>query len=155
MVALNLVAVGYGSTNFVPFWALAKMFGLWAAVCLPLAVGGTIMGRRFGAVPSAPARVNPVPRPIPVRPWYRSPRFVCLLAGFLPFGSIFIETYFIFSSVSGTSCPRLAFAFAHCPAARRCPEPHASPPTTARRSSPRTSSTTCSASCSPCTSSSR
>jgi transmembrane 9 superfamily protein 3 len=41
-----------------------------------------------------------VARPIPQRPFLRSPTFVCLLAGFLPFGSIFIETYFIFSSFS-------------------------------------------------------
>lgn len=94
------MAVSYGSTNVVPVWAMAKMFAIWAVVSLPLAVCGTILGRRFGSAAGAPLRVNPVPRPIPARPWYRSATFVCLLAGFLPFGSIFIETYFIFSSFS-------------------------------------------------------
>ena len=100
LLALNAVAVGYGSTSVVPFWAMAKMFAIWAVVSLPLAVCGTISGRRFGFAAGTPLRVNPVARPIPSRPWYRSPTFVCLLAGFLPFGSIFIETYFIFSSFS-------------------------------------------------------
>ena len=100
LVALNAVALGYGSTSVVPFWAMAKMFAIWAAVSLPLAVCGTIAGRRFGSSAAAPLRVNPVARPIPARPWFRSAPFVCLLAGFLPFGSIFIETYFIFSSFS-------------------------------------------------------
>jgi transmembrane 9 superfamily protein 3 len=100
LVGLNAVAISYGSTNVVPFWAMAKMFAIWAVVSLPLAVCGTILGRRFGSAAGPPLRVNPVARPIPARPWYRSATFVCLLAGFLPFGSIFIETYFIFSSFS-------------------------------------------------------
>jgi transmembrane 9 superfamily protein 3 len=100
LVALNAIAVSYGSTNVVPVWAMAKMFAIWAVVSLPLAVCGTILGRRFGSAAGPPLRVNPVARPIPVRPWFRSATFVCLLAGFLPFGSIFIETYFIFSSFS-------------------------------------------------------
>ena len=100
ILALNSVAISYGSTNVVSFVSLAKIFGIWAAVSLPLAVCGTISGRRFGGASGAPLRVNPVARPIPQRPFLRSPTFVCLLAGFLPFGSIFIETYFIFSSFS-------------------------------------------------------
>jgi transmembrane 9 superfamily protein 3 len=99
-IALNAVAIAYGSNNVVSLWSLAKMATIWAVVSLPLAVCGTIAGRRFGAGGAAPLRVNPVPRPIPTRPFFRSAAFVCLLAGFLPFGSIFIETYFIFSSFS-------------------------------------------------------
>ena len=37
----------------------------------------------FGSASGAPLRVNPVARPIPARPFLRSPTFVCLLAGFL------------------------------------------------------------------------
>ena len=36
--------------------------------------------------------------PIPSAPWYASPFFIIPVSGILPFGSIFIEMYFIFTS---------------------------------------------------------
>ena len=98
VIALNLVAVGYGTSNVLSFWTVAKIAVIWAFVSLPLVVGGTILGRRFTKKPSIPTRINAIPRPIPSRPWYASSAFVCLVAGILPFGSIFIETYFVFTS---------------------------------------------------------
>jgi hypothetical protein len=62
VLALNGVALSYGSTNVVSFLSLAKIFGIWAAVSLPLAVCGTISGRRFGSAAGPPLRVNPVAR---------------------------------------------------------------------------------------------
>ena len=90
--------MGYGTSNALSFWTIAKVFTIWAFVSLPLLVGGTILGRRFTSAPGAPMRINAVPRPIPARPFYASSTVVCLLAGILPFGSIFIETYFVFTS---------------------------------------------------------
>lgn len=98
ILLLNIVAWAYATTNALSFLTILKIFVLWAFVSLPLNVGGTILGRRFASAPKLPVRVNPVPRPIPVKPWYASPAFVCLLSGLLPFGSIFIETYFVFTS---------------------------------------------------------
>lgn len=98
LVTLNFVALGYGTTNVLSFWTITRMFIIWAFVSLPLAILGTISGRRFASKPAAPSRVNAIPRPIPTRPWYASPWFVCLVSGVLPFGSIFIETYFVFTS---------------------------------------------------------
>ena len=43
-------------------------------------------------------RVNAVPRPIPEKKWYMEPWVIVALGGILPFGSIFIEMYFIFTS---------------------------------------------------------
>ena len=37
-------------------------------------------------------------RPIPVSPWFASPSFVIPCTGLLPFGSIFIEMYFMFTA---------------------------------------------------------
>ncbi|PRP79812.1 hypothetical protein PROFUN_12484, partial [Planoprotostelium fungivorum] len=48
--------------------------------------------------PNNPCRINPVPRQIPEKRWYLSPSAVVLLGGLLPFGSIFIENYFVFTS---------------------------------------------------------
>jgi transmembrane 9 superfamily protein 3 len=42
--------------------------------------------------------LNSIPRPIPLGAWYCSPYFVVPAAGVLPFGSIFIEMYFIFTA---------------------------------------------------------
>jgi Endomembrane protein 70 len=49
-------------------------------------------------VPDNPCRINKIPRMIPERAWYFSPPINVLLGGVLPFGSIFIEMYFIFTS---------------------------------------------------------
>ncbi len=43
-------------------------------------------------------RINQVPRQIPEKRWYLQPWVHILLGGVLPFGSIFIEMYFIFTS---------------------------------------------------------
>lgn len=98
LMLLNVIAVAYQTTNSLSFLTILKVFLLWAFLSLPLTVAGTILGRRFSSKPQLPKRVNQVPRPIPVRPWYSSAPFVCFLSGLLPFGSIFIETYFIFTS---------------------------------------------------------
>ena len=37
-------------------------------------------------------------RPIPLGPWYTNPSVIIAATGILPFGSIFIEMYFIFTS---------------------------------------------------------
>ena len=98
ILGLNGVAAGYGTTNTLSLGTLAKIVAIWACVSLPLVVAGTILGRRFTGKPSLPARINAIPRPIPPRPWYAGSAVVAVLAGVLPFGSIFIETYFVFTS---------------------------------------------------------
>lgn len=42
--------------------------------------------------------VGSIFRPIPDPSWYADPRFVIPAAGLLPFGSIFIEMYFLFTA---------------------------------------------------------
>ena len=98
LAVLNVVAQLYGLHNTLSLLTLAKVLALWGCVALPLNVAGTIAGRRFAEPAKTPARVQPMPRPIPPKPWFASPAAACLLAGLLPFGSIFIETYFVFTS---------------------------------------------------------
>lgn len=43
--------------------------------------------------------VNPIPRPVPEKPWYLERFWLIVLAGLLPFGSVFIEMYFLFTSL--------------------------------------------------------
>lgn len=95
---LNTIAIYYDTVNAIPALIIVKMVGIWLFVALPLAVVGTIFGRHLVGKVDIPCRVNSIPRPIPVAPWYAAPEFIIPASGLLPFGSIFIEMYFIFTS---------------------------------------------------------
>lgn len=95
---LNVVAIYYDTVNAMPVMVIFKMVGIWLFVALPLAVVGTIFGRHLVGKVETPCRVNSIPRPIPMSPWYAAPEFIIPVSGLLPFGSIFIEMYFIFTS---------------------------------------------------------
>jgi len=95
---LNAVAMYYNTINTIPFMVIVKMAVLWLFVAFPLAVLGCLVGRHWGGKNSFPCRVNSVIRPIPIGPWYTRPNTIIPLVGVLPFGSIFIEMYFIFTS---------------------------------------------------------
>ncbi|KAJ1621526.1 hypothetical protein T492DRAFT_1069239 [Pavlovales sp. CCMP2436] len=98
MAVLNLVAMGYRSMSAIPFTTVVVMLILWLLVAVPLTVAGTILGRNFGGVADYPCRVNAIPRLVPEKAWFAKPPVLVLLGGVLPFGSIFIEMYFIFTS---------------------------------------------------------
>ncbi|KAL0437918.1 UNVERIFIED_CONTAM: Transmembrane 9 superfamily member 1 [Sesamum latifolium] len=51
-----------------------------------------------GGCANNPCRVKTIPRPIPEKKWYLTPSVISLMGGLLPFGSIFIEMYFVFTS---------------------------------------------------------
>lgn len=57
-----------------------------------------MIGRNWNGLPDNPCRVKRIPSPIPERQWYLRPSVIALMGGLLPFGSIFIEMYFIFTS---------------------------------------------------------
>jgi len=57
-----------------------------------------VVGRNYNGVPDNPCRVKRIPSPIPAKQWYLRPPVIALTGGLLPFGSIFIEMYFIFTS---------------------------------------------------------
>jgi transmembrane 9 superfamily member 3 len=97
-MVLNMIAVHYETIGALPISVILKMAAIWLFVALPLSVGGTIFGRHWAGKNDVPCRVNNIPRPIPPSPWYATPVFVIPAAGILPFGSIFIEMYFMFTS---------------------------------------------------------
>ena len=96
--ALNMIAVHYDTISALPISVILKMAAIWLFVALPLSVTGTIFGRHTAGKYDPPCRVNAISRPIPQAPWYADPTFVIPAAGILPFGSIFIEMYFMFTS---------------------------------------------------------
>nr|XP_027187708.1 transmembrane 9 superfamily member 2-like isoform X2 [Cicer arietinum] len=98
---LNTVAVAYNSTAALPFGTIVVIFLIWTLVTSPLLVLGGIAGKNSRSEFQAPCRTNKYPRHIPQLPWYRKTPAQMAMAGFLPFSAIYIELYYIFSSVWG------------------------------------------------------
>ena len=98
---LNTVAIFYHSLAAVPFGYIMAVVLLWSFISFPLCLIGTVIGRNWNATPSFPCRVKRIPSPVPERSWYLRPWSIALAGGLLPFGSIFIEMYFIFTSFWG------------------------------------------------------
>jgi len=60
---------------------------------------GTLFGRHLGRSLSQVQRVNQVPRLIPQKPWYQESWAICLWTGLLPFSTIFVELFFVYTSL--------------------------------------------------------
>lgn len=88
----------YKSLAAVPLTSVLMVLLIWMFLSVPLCVLGTILGRNWSGAPDFPCRVNSIPRLIPDKRWYARPPVLICLGGVLPFGSIFIEMYFVFTS---------------------------------------------------------
>lgn len=95
---INFVAIYYHASRAIPFGTMVAITCICLFVILPLNLVGTVLGRNISGTPNYPCRVNTVPRPIPEKKWFMEPGVIICLGGVLPFGSIFIEMYFIFTS---------------------------------------------------------
>ncbi len=102
---MNFLAVAYDSAQAIPFWGMVAVFAIWAVVVVPLTTVGCMYGRHRAAMQltgKPMPHVNMVPRLVPTnKPWYATPEALALLGGVLPFGSIFIELYYVFASFWG------------------------------------------------------
>jgi len=96
---LNFVAIGYGTLNVFPVATIFAVLAIWLFISYPMTFVGTVFGKNWNGQPDNPCRINPVPRRIPENKWYLRPLVNIILGGILPFGSIFIEMYFVFTSV--------------------------------------------------------
>ncbi|KAA0193262.1 hypothetical protein HAZT_HAZT006085 [Hyalella azteca] len=95
---INFIALYYHASRAISFTIMLSVLSLCTFVILPLTLVGTVLGRNLAGQPNSPCRVNAVPRPIPEKKWFMEPWVIVPLGGVLPFGSIFIEMYFIFTS---------------------------------------------------------
>uniref|UniRef100_A0A0A8Y0U2 Transmembrane 9 superfamily member n=1 Tax=Arundo donax TaxID=35708 RepID=A0A0A8Y0U2_ARUDO len=59
---------------------------------------GSYLGFKKPAM-EGPVGTNKIPRRIPEKPWYTNPAFSILIGGILPFGAVFIELFFILTSI--------------------------------------------------------
>lgn len=96
LTTLNFILWGSHSTGAIPFSLFVILLLLWFCISVPL----TLVGGYFGAKAPPieyPVRTNQIPREIPPQKY---PSWLLVLgAGTLPFGTLFIELFFIMSSI--------------------------------------------------------
>ncbi|UJR10678.1 hypothetical protein I4U23_014872 [Adineta vaga] len=95
---VNFISIYYGSSRSIPFTVMLSVTAICLFIILPLTAIGTVLGRNISGTINYPCRTNAVPRPIPEKKWFVEPQVIIFASGILPFGSIFIEMYFIFTS---------------------------------------------------------
>ena len=95
---LNTLIWGQKSTGAVPFGTFFLLIFMWFGISTPLVFWGAYQGHK-AAVLEDPTRTNKIPRQVPKQLWYMSDFFQILVGGVLPFGAIFIELFFILTSL--------------------------------------------------------
>lgn len=95
---INLIAMYLGSAAQIPIGTTFIVILIWGLISFPLTIAGTVIGRNWAGTADLPCRVKRIPSPIPEIPIYFHPIVVSLFSGLLPFGSIFIELYFVMTS---------------------------------------------------------
>ncbi|XP_057767243.1 transmembrane 9 superfamily member 12 [Salvia miltiorrhiza] len=93
---LNFILWGSKSTGAIPLSLYFILLALWFCISVPLTLLGGHLGTRAEPI-QYPVRTNQIPREIPARKY---PSWLLVLgAGTLPFGTLFIELFFILSSI--------------------------------------------------------
>ncbi|VDK87064.1 unnamed protein product [Dibothriocephalus latus] len=95
---INFFLWGKGSSAGLPFTTILSILSLWLLVSLPLVFCGFFFGFRKRPY-EQPVRTNQIPRAIPERKFHQSLFVTTALCGILPFGSVFIELFFIFNAI--------------------------------------------------------
>ncbi|CAD6209319.1 unnamed protein product [Miscanthus lutarioriparius] len=93
---LNCVLWYNGSTGAVPFLLFVVILLLWFFVSVPLTLVGGLLASRVRHI-EFPVKINKVARQVPAAQC--SPWLFVVVAGTLPFGTLFIELFFIMSSL--------------------------------------------------------
>ncbi|KAK4070705.1 hypothetical protein Trihar35433_5172 [Trichoderma harzianum] len=95
---LDLFLWAKESSGAVPFTTMLVIVGIWFVISIPLSFAGSWLGFKAVQIEN-PVRTNQIPRQIPPVTTYLQPIPSMLIVGLLPFGAIFVELYFIMSSI--------------------------------------------------------
>lgn len=95
---LNFFLWGKHSSRAVPFGTLVALIVMWLGIAVPLCLFGSFLAYKK-ETPKQPVRTTLIPRQIPNQQWYMHPLFSILVGGILPFGAVFIELFYILTSV--------------------------------------------------------
>uniref|UniRef100_A0A804PYB5 Transmembrane 9 superfamily member n=1 Tax=Zea mays TaxID=4577 RepID=A0A804PYB5_MAIZE len=82
----------------VPFGTMFALFLLWFGISVSLVFVGSFLGFKQLAIED-PVKTNKIHRQITEQAWYLQPVFAILASGILPFGTVFIELFFILTSI--------------------------------------------------------
>jgi len=93
-----VVAISSSSSLAAPFLSILLIMALWFGISLPLVFLGGFFGFQQEKIQN-PGEVHRIPRQLPSQVWYMQAPFTILVGGILPFGAVFIELYFIMSSI--------------------------------------------------------
>eukprot|EP00906_Rhabdomonas_costata_P031132 RCo043992 len=95
---INLFVWWQKSAAAVPFGTFVALFALWFCISTPLVFLGSVLGYKTKAI-ELPVRTCQLCRHIPAQPWYMQAPFTIMMGGILPFGAVFIELFFILTSI--------------------------------------------------------
>lgn len=95
---LNALIWGELSSWAIPLGTIFVLVFLWLGISVPLVFVGGYFGFKKIAI-QYPTKTHKIPRQIPQQPWYPRPVFSMLIGGMLPFGAVFVELFFILTSV--------------------------------------------------------
>ena len=95
---VNLFVWGAESSAAVPFGTFVVLILLWFFVNVPFVFIGSVLGYKAPAL-SLPLRPSNIARFIPDQPWYMKPIVTIPMGGSLPFAAVFIELFFILTSI--------------------------------------------------------
>jgi len=95
---LNFFIWCQNSSGAIPFGTMVALLLMWFGLSAPLVFLGAFFGFK-AKLTDPPTRTNEIPRQIPNQEWYMGSAFNVLMGGILPFGAIFIELFFIMTSV--------------------------------------------------------
>ncbi|OAY75160.1 Transmembrane 9 superfamily member 12 [Ananas comosus] len=96
LTALNFILWRSKSTGALPVSLFIILLAMWFCISVPLTLWGGSLGEKAKDI-EIPVRTNQIPREIPERSY--PSWFLVLGAGTLPFGTLFIELFFILSSI--------------------------------------------------------
>ena len=98
LLILNAAVATTGSANTVSIASMLTVLALWLLLSVPLVFAGAYYGFKADKM-EFPTRPSPTPRPIPAQPWYLATPLVMAVGGILPFGTVFVELFFILTSL--------------------------------------------------------
>jgi transmembrane 9 superfamily protein 2/4 len=137
---VNLLVWAHGSARAVPFGSIMVIMVLWLCVSAPLVFGGAVVGMKQPLI-DVPIGANQIARMVPEQSWHHTLPVLMLFGGALPFAAVYVELYFIFSSlwlnqyyyVFGFLLMIFLILIATCaevgaaPEGKRCRRPHTLP----------------------------
>ncbi|KAJ1433588.1 Nonaspanin [Sesbania bispinosa] len=95
---LNALIWGQKSSGAVPFGTMFALVFLWFGISVPLVFVGGYLGFRRPVIED-PVKTNKIARQVPEQSWYMNTICSILIGGILPFGAVFIELFFILTSI--------------------------------------------------------